>query len=105
MEDNIDKLEGEDDDSAASGSDEPSDDNDEESFVQVSRKMRNIDDENAEAAEMAKMEDNIDKLEGEDEDSAASGSDEPSDDNQEESFVQVSRKMRNIDDENAEAAE
>merc|ERR1719197_1800618 len=107
MEDNIDKLEGEDDssDSAVAGSDEEQSesDEDEESFIQTSR---NIDDENAEAAEMAKMEDNIDKLEGEDEtaDSAAAGSDEEQSesDEDEESFIQTGK---NIDDENAEAAE
>merc|ERR1719181_1473310 len=107
MEDNIDKLEGEDEtaDSAAAGSDEEQSesDEDEESFIQTGK---NIDDENAEAAEMAKMEDNIDKLEGEDEtaDSAAAGSDEEQSesDEDEESFIQTGK---NIDDENAEAAE
>ena len=45
-----------------------------ESFIQTSR---NIDDDNAEAAEMAKLEDESDKLEGEDDtDSAAASDDE-----------------------------
>merc|ERR1719253_933638 len=91
--------------------------------------MKNIDDDNAEAAEMARLEDQSDKDMGEDdnasdpgeedvgeedvgeddvgeedvgEDDAQSDDDsEKSDD--EESFVQVNRK--NIDDDNAEAAE
>ena len=71
--------------------------------MQVSKKAKSIDDDNAEAAEMAKMEDQIDKHEGEDsDDSATSGSDEePSDDK--ESLLQASGK--NIHDDNAEAAE
>jgi len=76
-------------------SDDDADDDD--SFIQVSR---NIDDDNAEAAEMARLEAQSDKDMGEDDDeSKTDGDDEKSDD---ESFVQLSR---NIDDDNAEAAE
>ena len=72
--------------------------------MQVSKKAkRTIDDDNAEAAEMAKMEDQIDKLEGDhSDDSATSGSDEEQSDD-EESLLQTSSK--NIDDDNGEAAE
>merc|ERR1719498_201100 len=99
MEDETDKLEGEDD---SSSDDEQASSDEEESFVQVSK---NIDDDNAEAAEMAKMEDETDKLEGEDEssDSASAGSEEEQSesDEEDESLLQTG----NIDDENAEAAE
>merc|ERR1719421_393180 len=111
MEDNIDKLEGEDesDSAVAVNDDEQEDSNEEESFIQRHRSAtRNIDDDNAEAAEMAKMEDNIDKLEGEDEsDSAvAVNDDEQEESNEEESFIQRHRSAaRNIDDDNAQAAE
>merc|ERR1719478_281476 len=101
MEDEVDKLEGEDDSetSKADDSDEASED-DGESFIQV---KRNIDDDNAQLADMARMEDEVDKLEGEDdsETSKSDDSDEASEDDGE-SFIQV---KRNIDDDNAEAAE
>merc|ERR1719409_122931 len=75
-------------------------DDDEESFVQV---KRNIDDDNAEAAEMARLEAQSDKDLGEDDDETSkSDDDSDSSDDDEESFVQV---KRNIDDDNAEAAE
>jgi len=63
-------------------------------FLQV---QRNIDDENAEAAEMARLEAQSDKDMGEDDDESSSD-----DTTGEESFVQV---RKNIDDDNAEAAE
>merc|ERR1719197_775438 len=91
---------GEDDDETSKDSDNEEKSEDDESFLQVSR---NIDDENAEAAEMARLEAQSDKDMGEDDDEASSSDsseEEKSDDD--ESFVQMSR---NIDDENAEAAE
>merc|ERR1719272_2218955 len=56
---------GEDDDATAKtdGADKS---DDEESFVQVMKSKRNIDDDNAEAAEMARLEDQSDKDMGED---------------------------------------
>merc|ERR1719157_450910 len=100
LEDQSDKDMGEDDNEAKSDDDSEKSD-DEESFVQVKAK-KNIDDDNAEAAEMARLEDQSDKDMGEDDNEAKSDDDsEKSDD--EESFVQV--KAKNIDDDNAEAAE
>merc|ERR1719217_751473 len=91
---------GEEDDDAASNSDKEEDS--EDSFVQTAAK-KNIDDDNAEAAEMARLEAQSDKDMGE-EDDQSTGSQDSSDTggNNDESFVQV---KRNIDDENAEAAE
>merc|ERR1719345_687346 len=75
----------------------------EEKKAKMFLQMKNIDDDNAEAAEMARLEDQSDKDMGEDDNEAKSDDDsEKSDD--EESFVQVKSK-KNIDDDNAEAAE
>merc|ERR1719214_51406 len=83
-----------------------SDDNDQgsgdqaDSFIQV---KRSIDDDNAQAAEMARMEDQADKIMGEDNDeTSASDSDERGSGDQADSLIQV---KRNIDDDNAQAAE
>merc|ERR1719446_1852625 len=76
-------------------------------FLQI----KNIDDENAEAAEMARLEDQSDKEMGEDDssdeaDADSSSEDETGDAGMDASFVQMKRlKSKNIDDENAEAAE
>merc|ERR1719386_9257 len=95
-----DKDMGEDDDETTEkdGSSDSSD-GDEESFIQV---KRNIDDDNAAAAEMARLEAQSDKDMGEDDDETTEkdGSNDSSDG--EVSFIQVNR---NIDDDNAEAAE
>merc|ERR1719331_1132597 len=73
---------------------------DSDSFIQ---KSRNIDDDNAEAAEMARLEAQSDKDMGEDDDdSSKTDSDDNSESDESESFIQ---KSRNIDDDNAEAAE
>merc|ERR1711865_433098 len=61
-----------------------------DSFVQVKSK-RNIDDDNAEAAEMARLEAQSDKDMGEDDDETKADDDEEKSDD-EESFVQVSSK-------------
>merc|ERR1719506_3068413 len=71
-----------------------------DSFLQITR---NIDDDNAQAAEMARMEDQADKIMGEDQ-----GDYDKSDDSEDskepgtDSFLQI---KRNIDDDNAQAAE
>merc|ERR1719305_888946 len=71
-----------------------------DSFLQI---RRNIDDDNAQAAEMARMEDQADKIMGEDQ-----GDYDKSDDSEDskepgaDSFLQI---KRNIDDDNAQAAE
>merc|ERR1719498_2071639 len=101
MEDNIDKLEGEDESETATSEadDEQSESSDEESFIQRHRSAsRNIDDDNAQAAEMAKMEDNIDKLEGEDESETATSEadDEQSESSEEESFIQRHRSASHL---------
>merc|ERR1719160_1857665 len=94
-----DKDMGEDNDDAAEA-DDSGDASDDESFIQM---KRNIDDENAEAAEMARLEAQSDKDMGEeDDDAAGTSSEDASDSSDEDSFIQV---KRNIDDENAEAAE
>merc|ERR1719178_357233 len=70
------------------------------SFLQI---KRNIDDDNAQAAEMARMEDQADKIMGEDQDESSQRDD--SEDSKEpgaDSFLQI---KRNIDDDNAQAAE
>merc|ERR1719181_967138 len=71
------------------------------SFLQVKAK-RNIDDDNAEAAEMARLEAQSDKDLGEDDDETSKTDDDEEEQSDDESFVQV---KRNIDDDNAEAAE
>merc|ERR1719478_1124962 len=71
-------------------------------FLQV---RRNIDDENAEAAEMARLEAQSDKDMGEDDDETSKTDDTSENDDEAESFLQVKQTKRNIDDDNAEAAE
>jgi len=61
----------------------------EESFVQ-----RNIDDDNAEAAEMAKLEDESDKLEGEDDSDSAAASDDDEQSEDDESFIQTKSEWK-----------
>merc|ERR1719271_404961 len=91
---------GEDDDETTKA-DETSDnsDDDDDSFIQV---KRNIDDENAEAAEMARLEAQSDKDLGEDDDETSKNDDDAESSDDDDSFIQV---KRNIDDDNAEAAE
>merc|ERR1719486_481978 len=70
------------------------------SFLQI---KRNIDDDNAQAAEMARMEDQADKIMGEDqEDYGKSDDSEDSKEPGTDAFLQI---KRNIDDDNAQAAE
>merc|ERR1719236_61344 len=69
-------------------------------FLQI---RRSIDDDNAQAAEMARMEDQADKIMGEDQDDH--GKSDDSEDSKEpgtDAFLQI---KRNIDDDNAQAAE
>merc|ERR1719269_33810 len=71
-----------------------------DAFIQI---KRNIDDDNAQAAEMARMEDQADKIMGEDQDESSQR--DNSDDSKEpgtDAFLQI---KRNIDDDNAQAAE
>lgn len=68
------------------------------SFLQLEK---NIDEENAEASEMARLEAESDKDMGEDDDESSSSDDENTADD-EQAFVQVNR---NIDEDNAEASE
>merc|ERR1719327_2163608 len=71
-------------------------------------KARNIDDDNAQAAEMARMEDQADKIMGEDDDeSSENNNDQNKSDDEDDSFIQLRKHMkaRNIDDDNAQAAE
>merc|ERR1719161_2397709 len=71
-----------------------------DSFLQI---KRNIDDDNAQAAEMAHMEDQADKIMGEDQDDYGKSDDsEDSNEPGADSFLQI---KRNIDDDNAQAAE
>jgi hypothetical protein len=87
---------------AENDDEEAGSDEEEESFVQT--KKRNIDDDNAEAAEMARLEAQSDKDMGEDDDASSKTDDDDSAASEdEESFVQT--KARNIDDDNADAAE
>merc|ERR1719335_1260847 len=71
-----------------------------DAFIQI---RRNIDDDNAQAAEMARMEDQADKIMGEDQ-----GDYDKSDDSEDskelgtDAFLQI---KRNIDDDNAQAAD
>merc|ERR1719272_2722034 len=76
------------DDETKSDDSSDSEQSDDESFVQV---KRNIDDDNAEAAEMARLEAQSDKDMGEDDDETKSDDDEEKSDD-EESFVQTSSK-------------
>merc|ERR1719235_821407 len=101
MEDQADKIMGEDQDESSQRDDskdikEPGTD----AFLQI---KRNIDDDNAQAAEMARMEDQADKIMGEDQDDY--GKSDDSEDSKEpgtDSFLQI---KRNIDDDNVQAAE
>merc|ERR1719171_2213261 len=71
-------------------------------------KTRNIDDDNAEAAEMARLEDESDKIMGEDDgESSENNDDQNKSDDEDDSFIQLRKHMkaRNIDDDNAQAAE
>merc|ERR1719172_510656 len=101
MEDQADKIMGEDQQDYDKSDD--SEDNKEpgtDAFIQI---RRNIDDDNAQAAEMARMEDQADKIMGEDQDESSQRDD--SEDSKEpgaDSFLQI---KRNIDDDNAQAAE
>merc|ERR1719428_1776726 len=75
------------------------------SFLQVGK---NIDDDNAQAAEMARLEDQADKIMGEDDgESSENNEDQNKSDDEDDSFIQLRKHMktRNIDDDNAEAAE
>merc|ERR1719388_766004 len=101
MEDQADKIMGED-----QGDYDKSDDSEDskepgtDAFIQI---KRNIDDDNAQAEEMARMEDQADKIMGADQDESSQRDDskdikEPGTD----AFLQI---KRNIDDDNAQAAE
>merc|ERR1740130_1299134 len=92
---------GEDSDDAVKSDDNAGGADQSESFVQF--KGKNIDDDNAEAAEMARLEDQSDKDMGEDSDEAVKSDDNAGGSDQSESFVQF--KGKNIDDDNADAAE
>jgi hypothetical protein len=95
-----DKDMGEDDDENTQSDQSTESTGDEESFIQL---KRNIDDDNAEAAGMARLEAQSDKDMGEDDDDENAQSDQSTQGNiDEESFIQL---KRNIDDDNAEAAE
>jgi hypothetical protein len=72
---------------------------DAESFIQL---KRNIEDDNAEAAEMARLEAESDKDMGEDDDENTQSDQSNEGTGDAESFIQL---KRNIDDDNAEAAE
>jgi len=104
MEDQADKVMGEDnDETSASDSDERGSGDQADSFIQV---KRNIDDDNAQAAEMARMEDQADKIMGEDNDETSQNeSEEQGGEDEADSFMQVIQAKRNIDDDNAQAAE
>merc|ERR1719386_659699 len=99
MEDQIDKLEGEDDTSTSedNADGENSQDGEDTSFLQV--KKHDEDDDN-EHAEIARMEDQIDKLEGEDDTSTSedNADGEKSQDGEDTSFLQV--KKHDEDDDN-----
>merc|ERR1719263_842792 len=99
--DNI--MGGDDDETPQNESKEQGSVDEADSFMQVIQAKRNIDDDNVQAAEMAHMEDQADKIMSEDDDDETSGSNgsERSTD-EEDSFIQV---KRNIDDDNAQAAE
>merc|ERR1719327_2222792 len=111
MEDQADKIMGEDDDeSSENNNDQNKSDDEDDSFIQLRKHMkaRNIDDDNAQAAEMARMEDQADKIMGEDDDESSENNDDQNkSDDEDDSFIQLRKHMkaRNIDDDNAEAAE
>merc|ERR1719388_290060 len=101
MEDQADKIMGED-----QGDYDKSDDNEDskepgtDAFLQI---KRNIDDDNAQAAVMARMEDQADKIMGEDQDESSQRDD--SEDSKEPGTDALIQIKRNIDDDNAQAAE
>jgi len=99
LEDQADKMMGEDDDETSKSSDSEDNEYEPESFLQTGR---NIDDDNAQAAEMAHMEDQADKMMGEDDDEMSKSSDNEENEDEPEFFLQTGR---NIDDDNAQAAE
>merc|ERR1719460_2617078 len=91
------------DETSASDSDELGSGDQADSFIQV---KRSIDDDNAQAAEMARMEDQADKIMGEDDDETSQNeSEEQGGEDKADSFMQVIQAKRNIDDDNAQAAE
>jgi hypothetical protein len=94
-----DKDMGEDDDENTQSDQSTGGTGDEESFIQL---KRNIDDDNAQAAEMARLEAQSDKDMGEDDDENTQSDQSTEGTGDEESFIQL---KRNIDDDNAEAAE
>merc|ERR1719428_1369081 len=99
LEDQADKMMGEDDDETSKSSDSENGEDEQESFLQTGR---NIDDDNAQAAEMAHLEDQADKIMGEDDDETSKSSGNEENEDEPESFLQTGR---NIDDDNAQAAE
>merc|ERR1719305_624145 len=111
MEDQADKIMGEDDDeSSENNDDQTKTDDEDDSFIQLRKhtKARNIDDDNAQAAEMARLEDQSDKIMGEDDgESSENNEDQNKSDDEDDSFIQLREHMkaRNIDDDNAQAAE
>merc|ERR1719352_295460 len=107
MEDQADKIMGEDEDETSQKeSEEQGGEDQADSFMQVIQAKRNIDDDNAQAAEMARMEDQADKIMGEDDDETSQNeSEEQGGEDKADSFMQVIQAKRNIDDDNAQAAE
>merc|ERR1719174_618120 len=84
LEDQADKIMGEDDDESSENNDDQNkSDDDDDSFIQLRKHMktRNIDDDNAQAAEMARMEDQADKIMGEDDDESSENNDDSDDEN------------------------
>merc|ERR1719482_1366684 len=93
------------DETSASDSDESGSGDQADSFIQV---KRNIDDDNAQAAEMARMEDQAaqaDNIMGDDDETPQNESKEQGSADEADSFMQVIQAKRNIDDDNAQAAE
>merc|ERR1719271_2186689 len=90
---------GEDDEETSKSTDGEENEDEPESFLQTGR---NIDDDNAQAAEMARLEDQADKIMSEDDDEISKSSDSEDNEDEQESFLQTGR---NIDDDNAQAAE
>merc|ERR1719310_648908 len=109
MEDQADKIMGEDDGESSENNDDQNKSEDEDdSLIQLRKHMkaRNIDDDNAQATEMARMEDQADKIMGEDDDETPQNeSKEQGSADEADSFMQVIQAKRNIDDDNAQAAE
>merc|ERR1719271_2161280 len=107
MEDQADKIMSEDDDETSQNeSEEQGGEDKADSFMQVIQAKRNIDDDNAQAAEMARTEDQADKIMGGDDDETPQNeSKEQGSVDEADSFMQVIQAKRNIDDDNAQAAE